>query len=343
MIKKLAGLFQRHAAAFWYVLTIVFPIILRTGRRPVIFSKYSGIGDIICTFPTVIRLKDRHPGARFLYNCHHSYACLPVMGGITRQATHLRHTGILRYWYGGLFEKFYEFPCADERVDDFCKDYVVLEYAADHQVKVEPAHPRLTVAQNAKAIADEKLRKVLPGIPSGIITIQTGPSWPIREWPREAWKKLIAELGRQTPASVVQIGTDHHLAMGHSEVSALPGTVSLVNHLTLEESCAVIAASDLFIGIDSGLLHVAAALGVPCVGIFGPTSPQLRLPARDVRNCVVSRVHCQGCHHRIPRIHWEKNCPHDIACMKDIPVPEVLEACLKRLPHNGRPTRDSAS
>jgi ADP-heptose:LPS heptosyltransferase len=73
-------------------------------------------------------------------------------------------------------------------------------------------------------------------------------------------------------------------------------------------------------------------LRIPCVGIFGATSPQLRLPARDVQNCVVSRVECQGCHHRVPRIHWETGCPHAIACMKSIPVAEVLAACLRLLP-----------
>jgi hypothetical protein len=56
------------------------------------------------------------------------------------------------------------------------------------------------------------------------------------------------------------------------------------------------------------------------------------LPSRDAQNCVVSRIECQGCHHRIPRIHWETGCPYDIACMKNIPVAEVLATCLRLLP-----------
>ena len=59
------------------MLTVILPVIIRTGRRPVIFSKYSGIGDIICTFPAAFELKKRHPQATFIYNCHPDYICLP--------------------------------------------------------------------------------------------------------------------------------------------------------------------------------------------------------------------------------------------------------------------------
>lgn len=330
-MEKFTALLTRHAQAFWYVLTEILPVILRTGRRPVIFSKYSGIGDIICTFPAVIKLKERHPKATFIYNCYQPYACLPRMAGITDRVTCLRPVGVLQHWYGWLFAAFYEFPCADELPDDFCKQYVVKEYASDHGVTVAEAHPHLEIAPPARERACRKINgHIKPN--SALIIIQTGPTWPIREWPQTAWASLVVELLKSDKATVVQIGTDNHLAMGTAAVPHLPGVASLINQLTLEESCAVIAMSQLFIGIDSGLLHIAAALRVPCVGIFGPTSPQLRLPAGDAQNCVVSHLQCQGCHHRIPRIHWEKGCPYDAACMKGISVAEVLQACQRLLP-----------
>lgn len=313
------------------MITVVLPVIARTRTRPVIFSKHSGIGDIICTFPAALELKKRHPRATFIYNCHQPYGCLPVMGAITDFVTDLRPAGVLRHWYGWLFAGFYEFPCADELPDNFCKQYVVKEYAQDHGVTVAEAHPHLEIAPSVRERISEKLKDRIKSN-SPLIIIQTGPTWPIREWPQTAWAGLIMELNRIREATIIQIGTDNHLAMGTAEVPKLPGVVSLVNQLSLEESCALIARSHLFIGIDSGLLHIAAALQVPCVGIFGPTSPQLRLPAKDAQNCVVSRIQCQGCHHRIPRIHWETGCPYDAACMKSIPVAEVLDACLRLLP-----------
>jgi len=59
------------------VLTVILPIIIRTRTRPVMFSKYSGIGDIVCTFPAALELKKRHPKATFIYNCHADYAACP--------------------------------------------------------------------------------------------------------------------------------------------------------------------------------------------------------------------------------------------------------------------------
>jgi hypothetical protein len=46
---------------------------------------------------------------------------------------------------------------------------------------------------------------------------------------------------------------------------------------------------------------------------------------------VVSDVECQGCHHRVPRLHWITGCPYDIKCMKAIRVDQVLQACLTGL------------
>lgn len=60
--KLFLALLSRHAAALGYVVRSVAPVILRTGRRPVIFSRGSGMGDIICTISVVRELKKRHPG-----------------------------------------------------------------------------------------------------------------------------------------------------------------------------------------------------------------------------------------------------------------------------------------
>ena len=54
--------------------------------------------------------------------------------------------------------------------------------------------------------------------------------------------------------------------------------------------------------------------------------------AKNYRQHFVStRVECAGCEHRKPRLHWVTNCPHNIQCMKQITVEEVLRACLKTL------------
>jgi ADP-heptose:LPS heptosyltransferase len=114
-------------------------------------------------------------------------------------------------------------------------------------------------------------------------------------------------------------------------VPIVPGTVSLLDAFTTEECVAAIASAKLFVGIDSGLLHIAAATRTPAIGIFGMTLPQYRFSKKYREIFAVSLVECAGCEHRKPRLHWFTGCPHDIQCMKSITVPEVLEACLARL------------
>lgn len=334
-MKKLTALLQRHAAALWYVLTVILPVIAKTGRRPVIFSKYSGIGDIICTFPTVLELKKRHPGATFIYNCHKPYGCLPVIGGITSRVSQLRHFGVLRHWYGWLCESVYEFPSADEGRDSFCREYLVSEYAKNHGVKAEPKHPNLTISTPISKKITAIIHQVAsPATP--LIIIHPGPTWPIKEWPRESWRALISQLKGKGYSTIIQVGTGSHLALGTVNDPTLPGVISLVNKLSLEECVGLIASAALFIGVDSGLIHVAASLKVPSFGIFGPTSPHIILPQPNAIASVTSRISCQGCHHRIPRIHWETDCPYHAQCMKEITVEEVLAASLQVLNPNPR-------
>lgn len=329
-LEKISALLKRHLQTFWYVVTVIAPIILRTGRRPVVFSKYSGIGDIICTFPAALELKKRHPGATFIYNCHKPYGCLPVMAGITSRVTHLRQAGMLRYWYGWLCDAFYEFPSADEGKDSFCSDYLANEYAKNHKVEIRQQRPTLMIPDAALIKASNSLKR-LPNFEAPFIVIHPGPTWPIKEWPRSSWQKLVTELKAHGYSNIIQVGTSHHLALDAVNVPVLSGVESLVDQLTLEECVAVIAQAKLLIAVDSGLAHIAAALKTPCLGIFGPTNPSIILPPEIANESVFSRIQCRGCHHQIPRIHWETGCPHDIRCMKMISVDEVLAACLKAL------------
>jgi len=324
------SLIKRHVEALGAVVTVILPVILRTGKRPVIFSKYSGIGDIVCTFPAALELKKRHPNATFIYNCHPEFACLPRMGGVTSHVISLTSIGLVGYWYRFLLGGFYAFASDDDRPDRVPTDVYIKDFGRPYGLELDDAHPRLindpAVVEKVKALLNKKGTKQGP-----LIVIHAGPSWPVREWPQESWAGLVRELATKGITNVMQLGTSSHLALGEVDAAAIPGVVSLVDQLTLEESCALISLGALFIGIDSGLLHIAVAMKVPSVGLWGPTSPQLRFSADNRRLFVVSEVDCQGCHHRVPRLHWITGCPYDIKCMKTIQVETVMGACLKGL------------
>jgi ADP-heptose:LPS heptosyltransferase len=331
-LKKFSALLDRHAKTFGYVATVVLPVILKTRRRPVIFSRYAGMGDIINSIPAALELKKKHPGATFIYNCDASSACLPRLGGVTDFVTSCRQIELVGYWYRALLGGFYRFASDD---DDLTRDDTqnsIVAFGKNFGVQIGETHPALAVGESAVAAAKAQIAKFhFDGSP--LIVIHAGPSSKVRQWPREHWTALIQKLNSLGYKNIVQLGAraGSYAGADAAENAPLPGAFSLVEQLPLETSIALISLADLYAGIDSGLLHAAASVQTPAVGVWGPTSPHFRLSAEERKFSVTSAAGCQGCHHRMPRLHWETGCPHDIRCMKELRPETVLEACLKIL------------
>ena len=317
-------------AALAYVLRVVLPVIARTGRRPVIFSRGTGMGDIICTIPAARGLMQRHPGATFIYNCHKDFAAVPRLAGLTDHITTLEPIGLVGHWYRFLLGGFYHFAHGDDTPGKVATEPMVAEFCRQFGLPVTDEHPHLT----ASPAAQEKVRALLAGKnldASALVLLHPGPSWPVKEWPRENWAQLVAALRERGFTSIAQLGVGRYMNFGKVAVETIPGAVSLVDELSIEDCVAVIAQAKLFIGIDSGLLHLAACTRTPAVGLWGCTSPQFFYAAHFRKNFVVSTVPCQGCYHRLPRLHWITGCPYDIQCMKTLPVENVLRACVAGL------------
>ena len=326
------SLIKRHVRAAWYVLTVILPVILRTGRRPVVFSRFAGMGDIIGTIPAALELKSRHSGATFIYNCAQSFECLPAMGGVTDKVTHLRDMGLIGYWYRRLLAGYYNFGSDDDEFTADHRELFLLGYARRQGVTVSDRHPCLN---NRPEIVEamKRLRGELGLTRGPLVLIHPGPTWPVKQWSQESWTTLVKELRQRGVENIVQLGggVRNHVNDRASETVKVLGTVSLVDKLSLEECLALISLADLFVGVDSGLLHAAVSFQVPAVGIWGATSPKFLFAEAESRAFVVSRVECQGCHHRFPRLHYVTGCPFDIRCMKEIAVGEVLQACCRYL------------
>lgn len=326
-----AALLARHWAALVFALTVVVPLILRTGRRPVIFSRWSGMGDILCTIPAALELKKRHPGATFIYNCHPDFAAVPRIAGVAGRITSLGPIGLIGHWYKFLLAGFYHFAHGDDMPGKVAQEPMVAEFCRQFDLPVTDLHPQLAVS----ATAQENVRALLVQKKldtRSLILIHPGPSWTVKEWPRQNWEQLVAALRARGFISIAQLGVGRYLNFGQVDFGTITGAVSLVDELSIEECIAMIAQAKLFIGIDSGLLHIAACTRTPAVGLWGSTSPQFFYAENVRKNFAVSAVECQGCYHRLPRLHWVTGCPHDIQCMKTLGVDGVLDACRATLP-----------
>jgi heptosyltransferase-2 len=103
------------------------------------------------------------------------------------------------------------------------------------------------------------------------------------------------------------------VAVGGARVRDLTGT-------DLRNGILAMAAADVAISNDSGLMHIAAAIGTPTMGIFGPTSPYHWAPLNGLAATVQTKtvVPCQPCHRPVCTM-------NDHRCMRDIPAAEVVE------------------
>jgi heptosyltransferase-2 len=89
----------------------------------------------------------------------------------------------------------------------------------------------------------------------------------------------------------------------------------------LRNAILALAAATVAVSNDSGLLHVAAALGTPSIGIFGPTSPWHWAPLNPLAAVIETKsdVPCRPCHKPTCRLHHHR-------CMGDIPMEQVAAA-----------------
>jgi heptosyltransferase-2 len=128
--------------------------------------------------------------------------------------------------------------------------------------------------------------------------------------------RLLAERG----LDVWVVGGPGEKALAQEIVAAGGARVRDLTGTDLRNGILAMAAASVAISNDSGLLHIAAAIGTPTMGIFGPTSPYHWAPLNGLAATVQTKtmVPCQPCHRPVCTM-------NDHRCMRDIPASDVVE------------------
>jgi heptosyltransferase-2 len=103
--------------------------------------------------------------------------------------------------------------------------------------------------------------------------------------------------------------------------------ISLIGQTSMRDLAALFSACSVFIGNDSGSMHVAAAAGLPVVGIFGSTDPEGTAPVTRQFTLIRKPVSCSPC--------FLRRCPVDHRCMTRIDVDSVFAAA-QHIQHTAR-------
>ena len=130
-------------------------------------------------------------------------------------------------------------------------------------------------------------KMLAPGIP--IIALAPTANWEPKVWRAERFAGAFHRLAGPDTLPVVLGGPgEAEQAMAAPLLAALPEAVDLVGRLTLPEVAACLERATLFIGNDSGLMHLSAAAGAPTVGLFGPTDAATYAPTGSRAVAVVA-------------------------------------------------------
>ena len=152
-----------------------------------------------------------------------------------------------------------------------------------------------------------------------------------KQWPPERFASVASALIAQYQAKIVLLGGKQDVPLAEKIASLLPGApVITAGKLNLKETAALIQASTLFIGNDSAPLHLAAAVGTPAIGIFGPSNiEQFRPVGRPGSRLVIahSNLPCSPCFNFVgSHPLWHVNHCQTRACLKAISAEDILAA-----------------
>ena len=187
--------------------------------------------------------------------------------------------------------------------------------------------PKLNVSPSAKESVEHKLRDAHIPIGSLYVICPGAEYGPSKRWPADHFAKLASSLIAQDPNNqIILLGSKGDDAIAQEILSQAVDVKNIHNwcgSTSLDEAIALIGISKAVISNDSGLMHIAAALKIPQVAIFGSSDPAHTPPLSDKAQVIWLNMSCSPCHKR--------ECPlGHLKCLKDI-LPEQVLATLNTL------------
>ncbi|RLB60175.1 MAG: hypothetical protein DRG80_05680 [Deltaproteobacteria bacterium] len=175
--------------------------------------------------------------------------------------------------------------------------------------------------------------KVGLNLPEKFVIISPGTSKRriAKTWQKEKFAELMLLLKEKYGLSAVLVGGTEDQAYNGEIIRILKkknrekdiDLLDLTGKISLGSLCLIIKGASLFVGIDSGVMHMASSLDIPVVGLFGPTDPFYVGP-QNKKSIVVRQesMECVPC--------YLKNCKHR-NCMEKLTVSKAFEACKQLL------------
>ena len=303
----------------------------------VLIIKTSSLGDVLHTLPAVTDAALHKPGLRFDWVVEEAFAEVPawhaavdgvIPVAVRRWKHHLLHAlraGELRAAVRHLRSRHYD------RIIDaqgLIKSAVMARLARgprsglDRDSAREPLAARaydhrFAIARNQHAV--QRVRQLFAAaldypVPEaspdyGIkqyfsqqarqsyLVFLHGTTWPTKHWPDDYWVELAAMAA--TAGLQVKIPWGNASEQQRAQrIAAVADSIEILPRMQLGELATVIAAAGAVVGVDTGLVHLAAALGTPCITLYGSTNPGLIGTLGESQIHLQAQFPCAPCQQR---------------------------------------------
>ena len=254
------------------------------------------------------------------YSLDHRYGLLCMLAGIKRRVG-------INYKNRGRFltEKF--------DIDGYSGKHAVEYYLQPLEflgIHAQDMPLELSISENDKTSAALLLRSHGVDLSNPVVGIAAGAggSWgkdaSYKHWPAENFALLAKKLTQECNATCIFLGDASEFLIGDAVKKVFPGRwIDLIGKTSLLQLCAVISYLDILVTNDGGPLHIAQALKIKSVSLFGPVDDMVYGPyLRTEKQVVLTKgLPCQPCYQKF-KLPW---CHRDRECIRTITVDEVFE------------------
>jgi heptosyltransferase-3 len=178
------------------------------------------------------------------------------------------------------------------------------QYASEHHLNILASFgvksanpiPKLNVSMEKRKRVLEILKN--EGVPPEMkmVTLHPFSLWSYKEWRKEGWIRLIEDLIERRTISVLVTGSPSDRDRASEIIRPFKtGVFSLAGKTSIGEMSAILELSSLFIGVDSGIMHLAGAVRTPSIALFGPSSPVTWAPRNSRHKTVAVEMPCRPC------------------------------------------------
>jgi heptosyltransferase-1 len=191
-------------------------------------------------------------------------------------------------------------------------------------IEVSDPWPRLTLPAARKEETEriDKLWADHAFSGAKVVVLHVGAGNEFRDWGAQNLGALSGRLAGPPGVRVALVGSGQDVPRAEEVRKISPESVlSLAGELNLIELREVIGRASLFVGPDSGPMHIAATTATPIVALFGPTLPANFSPWQAEATIIAKDLDCRPCKQR-------ECVTEDFRCLRSITVDEVLRACL---------------